>query len=298
MRSQNSAYPCSLIRDANAAAAWYANKGRHLKSDPIENDEDLRKKLRYIEESKSNVVQLYAIGRPPELLGVNNLENGKSLVCDVIHTSSGLTVICIGLAKRTYMQNLNGGRSLNDPFRTTASNPTPSMAATDRKVHQHAQLKAPMYDGRHPLADNLGPNVGIYFQPFAEMWSTFHDEQKLSQVKVDSDMEDIVEDLCLDLAANTVKIEDDYMEVIGKQFPRLLPRGCTFKKKYRLQRPGAREAELNFAVTCVTPYGEEITLLVGEAKFEDGNGGCGPSQALYGYRRVFILPQVNDRAKP
>ena len=95
MRSQNSAYPCSLIRDTNAAAAWYANKGRRLKSDPIENDEDLRKKLRYIEESKSNVVQLYAIGRPPELLGVNNLENGKSLVCDVIHTSSQLTVISV-----------------------------------------------------------------------------------------------------------------------------------------------------------------------------------------------------------
>ena len=70
MRSQNSAYPCSLIRDANAAAAWYANKGRRLKSDPIENDEDLRKKLRYIEESKSNVVQLYAIGRPPAYIFV------------------------------------------------------------------------------------------------------------------------------------------------------------------------------------------------------------------------------------
>lgn len=97
MRSQNSAYPYSLYGNvANAVKAWYANKGRRLKSDPIENDEDLRKKLRYIEESKSNVVQLYAIGRPPELLGVNKLEDGKPLVfAIVIHASSQLTVISV-----------------------------------------------------------------------------------------------------------------------------------------------------------------------------------------------------------
>ena len=180
---------------------------------------------------------------------------------------------------------------------TTASNPNPSTAGKDREVHERAQLKVPMYDGRRPLTENLGPNVAIYAPPFAEMWHMFRNEQKLSQVEVDADMERIVEEFCRELASINVRDEDDYLKVVAKHFPKLLPPGCTFQTKYPVERPDKKEAVSDFVVTCVTPYGEEIVVLVGETKFREGNGGSGPSQALYGFRCLLVNPKVSEKAK-
>ena len=152
-----------------------------------------------------------------------------------------------------------------------------------------------MHDGRHPLADNLGPNVAIYVRAFAEMWHTLNNDQKLSEVVVDKGLEDIVEEFCMDLAAHSVKTEDDYLAVLAKHFPRLLPLNLRFHKKYPVRRPDKPDAELDFVITCTTPYGEEIPLVIGEAKHREGNGGSGPSQALYGFRRLFLHPQVSRK---
>lgn len=85
MRSQTSAYPYSLYgSNANAVNTWYEDKGRRLKSALIADDQDLRNKLRDIEESKPSVVRLYVIGLPVKAFGTNNVEEGKLLVCLIV----------------------------------------------------------------------------------------------------------------------------------------------------------------------------------------------------------------------
>ncbi|PIL30486.1 transporter [Ganoderma sinense ZZ0214-1] len=236
---------------------WYQTKGQRLVSIPLDRTKDLQEKLRDIQKSK--VVQL--------------------LLC----TS---TENCLG--RSLYFQMLKGASE--DPIGTTDGNPNPSLAGRDRDIHATAQRLIPMYDGRQPLADNLVPNAAIYVPAFAEMWHALDSDQNFAQIELDSDIEDLVRTFYRELSAGTVKTEDDYLNVLERLFPRLFP-GCQFHKKYRLCRKNQCEAEMDFAVTCITPYGEEAILVSGETKHRDGNAGSGPTQALYVYRRMCINPK-------
>ena len=99
----------------------------------------------------------------------------------------------------------------------------------------------------------------------------------------------------MDLAVYSVKTEDNYLSVLVKHLPRLLPSNLRFHKKYPVRRPDKQDAELDFVITCVTPYDVEIAVVVGETKHREGNGGSGPSQALYGFRRLFLTPNVSRK---
>lgn len=181
-----------------------------------------------------------------------------------------------------------------DTVLTTACNPRAADAARSRNIHNVAQHNAPIYDARQPLANSLGPNAAIYHPPLAKMFHVFSSEDNLSQVELDIDIELLVKGLCRELAKESVVDEDTYMNVVEKYLTRVFFPWARFHKKYRLVRNGKCEVELDFAVTCLTPYGEEAILLAGEAKYREGNGGSGPSQALYGYRRVCINPSVSE----
>ena len=179
--------------------------------------------------------------------------------------------------------------------------PDPCLAARDFRVHTEAQQRAPMYDGRLPLADNLGPGAALYHPAFAKMWHTLSSDQNLSQVRVDADMEDSVWELRRALCRMDVRDEEESLDTLKKHFSRLFP-GTTFHKKYSVLRDGKLVAALDFAVTCSTPYGVEAVIVAGAA---------GPTQALYGYRRAslaegvsktsrlrFLLPETNAYISP
>ena len=78
-------YPRGSLQSAEA---WYASKDHCLVSTPIEQDEDLRGRLRNIEklqeEGNFSAVQLYAISQPKKVFEMSTVEEGKLLVCLII----------------------------------------------------------------------------------------------------------------------------------------------------------------------------------------------------------------------
>lgn len=204
-----------------------------------------------------------------------------------------LLILCVYLARMAYRRVLWGGS--DDTIRTTIYNPSPSQAARDRNIHKLAQKKVPIYDSRQPLGHDLGPHPALYHECFAEMQDSL-DDDRLAQIQLDSDIEDLVKELCEALASPTLADEDDYLGKLVAFFQKLLV-DCevVVKKKHRVSHGEKLEVELDFAILCITPYGEEVVLLAGEAKFRDGNGGSGPTQAGYGYRRITIRPEVSSQ---
>ena len=127
------------------------------------------------------------------------------------------------------------------------------------------------------------------------MLHAFSSEENLFQVELDADLEILVKGLCRELASASVVSEEAYMVVVERYFTRIFFPWARFQKGYRIVRNSKCEVELDFAITCLTPYGEEAILLAGEAKYREGNGGSGPTQALYGYRRVCVNPAVSEK---
>ncbi|PIL30482.1 hypothetical protein GSI_07181 [Ganoderma sinense ZZ0214-1] len=274
MQSSGSGY-LPFPHDAKAVSAWYSTKGRHLASVPVVDDSDLREKLQDMMKAKPCVARLYVVAPPRKAVPTKTpIENRRSKYCTILHggaTKTSPTVPTTPTAP------------------TTKCNIRPSCAAVDRHALSAAQSEAPIYDGRLPKVDHCGPHVSLYHPGLAFMRHALMTDKHLSRVKLDEDMELIVRKLLHELSNTVIKNEEDYMDVMEGFFKKLFPSSkMTFHRKYTIHRRGKKDTELDFVVTCRTPYGEDAILVAGEAKFRDGNGGSAPTQALFGYRRIHL----------
>ena len=138
------------------------------------------------------------------------------------------------------------------------------------------------------------PNAAIYNEAFAELWHALDSEHNFNQIELDDDMEKLARDFYRDLSADTVRSEDDYLAVVEHYLPQFFP-GFNFQTKRRVYRHRL-DTELDFVVTCTTPYGVEAILLCGETKLKEGGAGSGPVQALFAYRRAYVNPAVSEES--
>ena len=148
-----------------------------------------------------------------------------------------------------------------------------------------------MYDGRYPIANNLGPSAGLYHEAFARLLHEFANDK---DVRLEADIPSIMSKLRHALAQPEVVDEEKYMDALEKYLPLLFP-GTKFHRKYPIPRGRSPDAVLDFALTCTSPYGVEVVVVVGEAKWSEGVGGVALTQGIYGYRRVFIGIEVSRR---
>lgn len=166
----------------------------------------------------------------------------------------------------------------------------PSHAARSRKAHEKVQNgHVLMYDGRYLIAYNLGPSAGLYHKAFARLSCEFANDNK---VQFELDIPPILSKLRHVLAQPEVVDEETYMDILEKYLPLLFP-GTTFHRKYPIPQGKNPDAVSDFALTCTSPYGVEVVIIVGEAKWSEGTRGIALMQGLYRYRHIFIGIEVS-----
>ena len=158
---------------------------------------------------------------------------------------------------------------------------SPSSAGTHRRAHRYAQRhgETPIYDGRQPLVDSLGPSAALYHPVFAYMRHAFSSDANLSKVELDDDIERLVYRLRKKLSRHNIKDEEKLMKAVEK-YLKLLFENLDVVSKHRV--PG--KAVLDLVVRCHTPCGVDANVVVMEGKLGPGSGGSAPTQCLYGYR--------------